>query len=164
MHAVAALQDAAVHDRFVPLNRSQGEADRDEIQDRLVGGQGERGRCLGRVEAADGYGGKSAGGRLEQDVLGGVAGFAFDERLGSGAVFAAGAAGCGGHHNDGGGRTDVGLPECGGFQLGAQVWAVPDLNPVALRQVVHHFRGGHHVEFERVQGACDGRRVCRRGW
>jgi hypothetical protein len=46
----------------------------------------------------------------------------------------------------------MGLPERGGFQFGTQVGLGPDLNPVVLGQIVHHFRRGHHVKFERVQG------------
>jgi hypothetical protein len=74
---------------------SWGEADRDEINDCLIRGQVERGRGPERVKAADGHGGQPASGRLAQDVLGGVARLESGERLGPGAVFAAGAAGPG---------------------------------------------------------------------
>ncbi len=104
----------------------------------------------------DGHGGESAGGHLGQDVLGSVAGLAVDECPGPGAGLAAGAAGCSGHDDDGGGRTDPGLPERGGLQFGAQVGHEPDLDPVALRQVVHHSRGSYHIEFEQVQRASRG--------
>ena len=57
-------------------------ADRDQVQDGLIGGQGEGVRRPRGIKAAHRHGGKSEGGRLEQDVLGGVADLDLDERLG----------------------------------------------------------------------------------